>query len=589
MATEDVKKAKKAKKRTSDGGEPPKAKKHKTSSLDKMRLPPHKYILAPMVGGSELAFRLLCRRYASETLLCYTPMIHSDRFATESAYRAEAFQTCAADRPLVAHFAGNDPKTMLAAARHVEGHCDAVDLNLGCPQRIAHSGHFGSYLLDEADRSLVCSIVRALAKELSVPVFCKVRLLETTQETVRLVTQLRDAGAALVAIHARHRVNLVGRSGPGARDGPALLDEVAKVVDAVKGVVIVANGNVKTWDDVKANLRTTGAKGIMSAEGILDDPALFHPSMAEDSSVLGEASLAGGGDAGGGADDVPEVRELRKVRKKLREIERLEAKQTGGGSLTSDETEKVSKRASLEKQLKKLARAVKEAAAEAEAAATKAAKKAKKADKAAKDAKQGSSPAAPVAPKSSPTGAKPPPIALALEYMELAERHGVPLRTVVFHVRRMAKEVLTRVQLLAELLETSDVKAVRALVEEAARRERDGWKPDPERMQKEREALELKKWREQTRKRFEERMVRKAVREGREPDHYLKQGAAVPTVESLAKLRAMGKEEAWAAWKEQHGQHCWAMHLGEGGCTRERTCAFLHADVVKSSDPAWHG
>ena len=115
-------------------------------------LPPHRYILAPMVGGSELAYRLLCRRYATRELLCYTPMINSVRFAAESSYRKEAFQTCAEDRPLVAHFCGNDPKTLLAAARLVEDSVDAVDLNLGCPQRIAHSGHFGSYLLDDVDR-----------------------------------------------------------------------------------------------------------------------------------------------------------------------------------------------------------------------------------------------------------------------------------------------------------------------------------------------------------------------------------------------------------------------------------------------------
>ena len=64
-------------------------------------LPPHKYILAPMVGGSELAFRLLCRRYATRDLLCYTPMMSSERFATEASYRAEAFQTSPQDRPPV--------------------------------------------------------------------------------------------------------------------------------------------------------------------------------------------------------------------------------------------------------------------------------------------------------------------------------------------------------------------------------------------------------------------------------------------------------------------------------------------------------
>ena len=67
--------------------------------------------------------------------------------------------------------------------------CMITDLNLGCPQRIAHSGmsmniylmqyyksklyigHFGSYLLDDDDRDLVLSIVHKLATNLTIPVF----------------------------------------------------------------------------------------------------------------------------------------------------------------------------------------------------------------------------------------------------------------------------------------------------------------------------------------------------------------------------------------------------------------------------------
>ena len=360
-------------KRASDAADAPKKKKKKSKQEQvassnpgrRKPVPPHKHILAPMVGGSELAFRLLCRRYASRDLLCYTPMMSSERFASEPDYRKEAFQTCAEDRPLVAHFSGNDPKIMLAAARQVEGKCDAIDLNLGCPQRIAHSGHFGSYLLDDVDRPLVIKIVKTLADGLTTPVFVKVRLLATTEKTIELVTQLRDAGAALVAIHARHRVNLVGRSGPGARDGPALLDEVAKVVKAVKGIVIISNGNVKNFDDVRKNLASTGAAGVMSAEGMLDDPALFLPGAAEDG-LLGRNAAAGGGGAGangGGAEETAEekaAREARKVRKKLREIDRLEGK--AEADLTAEEKDKISKRKSLQKELKEINSAVGKAA-----------------------------------------------------------------------------------------------------------------------------------------------------------------------------------------------------------------------------------
>ncbi len=84
----------------------------------------YKYIVAPMVGASELAFRLLCRRYGAT--LAYTPMISSEKFAVDAAYRAEEFQCTPEDRPVVAHFSANNPQTFLAAAKHVEKHCDAI-------------------------------------------------------------------------------------------------------------------------------------------------------------------------------------------------------------------------------------------------------------------------------------------------------------------------------------------------------------------------------------------------------------------------------------------------------------------------------
>jgi tRNA-dihydrouridine synthase len=67
----------------------------------------------------------------------------------------------------------------------------------------------------------------------------------------------------------------------GARDGAAHLDQVKAIKEALRhtNIPIIANGNVKTWSDVVENLQYTNADGIMSAEGLLDDPTLFAPSL----------------------------------------------------------------------------------------------------------------------------------------------------------------------------------------------------------------------------------------------------------------------------------------------------------------------
>lgn len=77
---------------------------------------------------------MLTRKYGAQ--VCYTPMMHASVFCRDQTYRTENFQTCPEDRPLIAQFCTDDPEMFVNASKFIEDKCDAIDLNLGCPQVI---------------------------------------------------------------------------------------------------------------------------------------------------------------------------------------------------------------------------------------------------------------------------------------------------------------------------------------------------------------------------------------------------------------------------------------------------------------------
>lgn len=264
-------------------------------------------VVAPMVDQSELPWRILSRRYGSE--LVYTPMINAKLFADENSKKkkvkyqevnfnkefAEEGATVLSldpsssssskaesgvkdtDRPLFVQFCANDPSTLLKAAQVVEDRCDAVDLNLGCPQHIARRGHYGSYLME--DWPLIFSLINILHINLKVPVTAKMRVYESIEKTVAYAKVLERAGAQIITVHGRTR-NMKGH-----HTGLADWNKIKAVKEAVK-VPVFANGNVLYPQDFYDALKGTGAEGVMSAEGNLYNPATFLKTLPKEPSKM---------------------------------------------------------------------------------------------------------------------------------------------------------------------------------------------------------------------------------------------------------------------------------------------------------------
>ncbi|KAK6525029.1 hypothetical protein TWF281_011917 [Arthrobotrys megalospora] len=245
-----------------------------------------KRIVAPMVDASELAWRILSRKYNADA--AYSPMLHARLFAETESYRRQSLRYAPtsdtepalsydgdhnSDRPFLIQFCANDPQHLLSAAKIAQNHCDAVDLNLGCPQGIARKGHYGAFLQEQPD--LIYKLINTLHKELDIPVTAKIRILETKEKTLEYAKMVLDAGASILTVHGRRRDQKSHNTGLADWSYIRYLRD-----NLPPETVIFANGNILYNADVEACLEVTGADGVMVAETNLYNPAVFMPPTA---------------------------------------------------------------------------------------------------------------------------------------------------------------------------------------------------------------------------------------------------------------------------------------------------------------------
>ncbi|ESO82322.1 hypothetical protein LOTGIDRAFT_134818 [Lottia gigantea] len=224
-------------------------------------------ICAPMVRYSKLAFRMLVRQYDCD--LAFTPMIVSDSFIKSVRARDSDFSTCKGDRPLIVQFAANNSTDLATAAEIVYPFSDGIDLNCGCPQKWAMADGYGSSLIYKSE--LLCDMIkqtRNRVPDTDFTVSIKIRIHPDIRQTVDLCQKAEQCGVSFISVHGRTK---------DERTNPVNIEAIRSINDSV-GIPVIANGDIKTLQDVKHVVTETGVNGVMAARGILTNPTMYTGS-----------------------------------------------------------------------------------------------------------------------------------------------------------------------------------------------------------------------------------------------------------------------------------------------------------------------
>ena len=123
--------------------------------------------LAPMEDVTDMAFRLMCKRFGAD--MVYTEFVSSDALVRGVGKTLRKLAVDERERPVAIQIYGRDTATMVEAARLCEeAGPDLIDLNFGCPvKRVAGKGA-GAGMLQNIP--LMLEITREVVKAVHLPV-----------------------------------------------------------------------------------------------------------------------------------------------------------------------------------------------------------------------------------------------------------------------------------------------------------------------------------------------------------------------------------------------------------------------------------
>jgi len=222
---------------------------------------PSPFVVAPMAGMTDTAFRRLVKRHGGCGLVV-TEMVSSEGLVRGIDRTLEYAEYTEEERPVSIQIFGGDPEKMAAAAQIVEGMgANIVDINMGCPVPKIAKHNAGCSLMREPEHA--ATVVNAMAKAVKIPVTVKMRAgwNDASRNALDLARRVQDAGAAAVTIH--------GRTAAQSYTGLADWDLVSRVAEQLTIPVLGSGDCIEPQQIVE---RMGSVSGVLVGRGVLRNP-----------------------------------------------------------------------------------------------------------------------------------------------------------------------------------------------------------------------------------------------------------------------------------------------------------------------------
>ena len=223
--------------------------------------------LSPLAGYTNLPFRLTLREIGGLDLAT-TDLVNARSLVEQNPKAFKLIETCPADRPLAVQLFGSVPEEMRDAAVMLqERGISSIDINMGCPVRKVCKVGGGSAMMTELDKT--AALVKGMVDAVKIPVTAKMRLGWDDENLTApdLARALEDVGVAAIFVHGRTREQ--------GFTGTVKLAGIRAVVQAVKSIPVIGNGDVTTPEAAKRMFEETGCAGVSIGRGAFYDPWIF--------------------------------------------------------------------------------------------------------------------------------------------------------------------------------------------------------------------------------------------------------------------------------------------------------------------------